>query len=177
MVLLIQGDITDLRQYASNERSEAALRLTNLFRSPMPIVLKDGLKSRFLDENLIHRSSRGEFMRSKSEVIIANVLHAKGVNYVYEQPLVGSDGKTRYPDFTIEDADSGDTYYWEHCGMLQQEAYRKRWEHKLNWYRAQDILPREEGGGNQGTLIITEDDPQGGIDSQHIYAIVQQLSM
>ena len=56
-------------------------------------------------------------MRSKSEVIIANLLHAKGINYHYEEPLE-FDGITNYPDFTIEDGSTGKTYYWEHLGML-----------------------------------------------------------
>jgi hypothetical protein len=47
-------------------------------------------------------------MRSKSEVIIADQLIAAGVDYEYEAPLLGADGATRWPDFTIEDADTGE---------------------------------------------------------------------
>ena len=69
-------------------------------------------------------------MRSKSEVIIANLLHANRINYRYEEPLeVG--GLTKLPDFTIVDDNTGERYYWEHLGMLSDGAYRRRWEEKV----------------------------------------------
>jgi hypothetical protein len=58
----------------------------------------------FLEEGLIHRTTRGELVRSKSEVIIANLLHALRITYAYEQPFTRQDGSVRYPDFTVEDA-------------------------------------------------------------------------
>jgi predicted nuclease of restriction endonuclease-like RecB superfamily len=128
-----------------------------------------------LDDRMIHRSGKGEPMRSKSEVIIANALAAEKIEYVYEQPLVDADEQTRYPDFTIDDADLGITYYWEHCGLLTNPHYRQRWERKLDWYRAQDILPYDEGGGTGGTLIVTEDEPNGGINSQQIQARIDEI--
>jgi hypothetical protein len=114
-------------------------------------------------------------MRSKSEVIIADALAAKNIAYVYEQALTDPDGQTRYPDFTIEDADSGITYYWEHCGLLNNEHYRRRWERKQAWYRDQGILPEEEGGGENGTLIVTKDQLDGGINSQEIKALIDRV--
>ena len=39
--------------------------------------------------------------------------------------------------------------YWEHCGMPHDPDYKSRWETKLKWYRAHDILPHEEGGRRQ----------------------------
>ncbi len=50
-------------------------------------------------------------------MIIADRLAAHDIDYAYEQYLtIGT--TTKYPDFTIEDMESGETYYWEHCGML-----------------------------------------------------------
>ena len=47
---------------------------------------------------------------------------SKGLpDYAYERPLVAADGSTRYPDITIEDAESGTTVYWEHLGILEVE--------------------------------------------------------
>ena len=113
-------------------------------------------------------------MRSKSEVIIANLLHAKGLAYLYEEPLE-IDGVTKYPDFTIEDDDSGVKYYWEHLGMLSDEGYWQRWEIKKEWLRSHGILSREEGGGSTGTLIITQDSLDGGIDSEAVLQLVEEL--
>ena len=66
--------------------------------------------------------------------------------YRYEEPLERN-GITKYPDFTIEDDDAGETYYWEHLGMLGNPIYQKRWNEKLAWLESQGIIPKEEGGG------------------------------
>lgn len=83
--------------------------------------------------------------------------------------------KIRYPDFTIEDAESGLRVYWEHLGMLHDPAYRDRWERKLAWYWEQGILPWEEGGGPNGALVITRDDERGGVDSAEFERIVREV--
>lgn len=49
-------------------------------------------------------------VRSKSELTIADRLYSNKIDYLYEQPLTIG-GKTRYPDFTIEDSESGRKYY------------------------------------------------------------------
>ncbi len=170
VVVLHQGSATDLQKLSSERFSAAAARLTNLFTPPKPVKVGDI----FLEEHLIHVTSRGEAVRSKSEVIIADHLHANKVNYHYEHPLE-MDGLTKYPDFTIEDDDAGITYYWEHCGMLSDLAYRKRWEQKRQWYRDHGILPYEEGGGPKGTLIVTKDSLAGGISSQEILGVVRKV--
>jgi hypothetical protein len=133
------------------------------------------VRDRFLEDRLIHRSGKGEPMRSKSEVIIADALVAAGVDYEYETKLIGLDGETRWPDFIISDSESGATYYWEHCGMLMDPDYAKRWERKRSWYRSQKILPLEEGGGERGTLVVTRDDERGGIDSHAIRHKIEEL--
>lgn len=172
IVILHQGDQHELRRYTTDYYSETARRLTNLFVAPQPVVLED----RFLEDGLIHKTMRGESVRSKSEVIIANMLYDKGIrDYQYERGLRASDGSIRYPDFTIEDAESGVTYYWEHLGMLRDPQYRQRWQQKLAWYQAQGILPLEEGGGPNGTLMITQDDHHGGIDSAAIAALIARI--
>jgi hypothetical protein len=66
-------------------------------------------------------------------------------------------------------------YYWEHLGMLKEENYRKQWERKLKWYRSQKILPYDEGGGEKGTLIITQDTEQGGISSEQIKKLIEEI--
>ena len=44
---------------------------------------------------------KGEKVRSKSEVNIANMLHEKGIPYRYEEELQLRNGKIVSPDFTI----------------------------------------------------------------------------
>ena len=81
----------------------------------------------------------------------------------------------RIPDFTFEDDDTGITYYWEHCGMLFDAEYARRWEAKKALYRLHDIVPHEEGGGKKGTLIVTKDDSVGGISSKAIGELIGKL--
>jgi hypothetical protein len=99
-----------LLELTSVERSETARRLKSLFKDPKPVE-HVGI---FLEDGLIHRTARGELVRSKSEVIIANLLHALDIAYAYEQPFVGREGTVRYPDFTIEDAETGQRVFLEH---------------------------------------------------------------
>ncbi len=170
VVILHQGPRAELRKFSSDDRSETARRLTNLFDIPKPIEIE----GRFYEDRLIHRTSRREMVRSKSEVIIADRLAAHNVDYAYEQPLsIGN--ATKYPDFTVEDMESGESYYWEHCGMLHVPQYRRRWEEKLAWYRANGILPREEGVGDRGILIITQDGSNGSIDAANIDRLIAEV--
>ena len=105
--------------------------------------------------------------------MIADKLHAAGIDYAYEQPLVLSDGRTRYPDFTIEDDASGITYYWEHLGMLDDPAYRSRWERKRNEYLQEDIVLFAPDLDADRILIETSDDSGGGLDAQRIAELIR----
>ncbi len=169
LILLHQGTPAGLRKYQSDRHSELARRLTNLFEPPSVRIL-DGVP---FEERLIHVSRRGEPMRSKSEVIVADNLTANDIDYAYEKPLQ-LDGKTRWPDFTIEKADTGQTFYWEHCGMLSNPAYASRWAEKLESYRRNGILPVDEGDGANGSLLVTRDDEVGGISSRDINNIIRK---
>jgi ATP-dependent exoDNAse (exonuclease V) alpha subunit len=170
VVVLHQGSRADLKKYASVIYSDTARRLTNLFEKPRPVEVE----GRFLEERLIHRTRTGVPVRSKSEVIVHDLLTDKGIEPLYEKPLTLG-GVTRYPDFTIDDAASGKTYYWEHAGMMFDPAYRARWEAKKAWYRDHDILPHDEGGGPNGTLVVTYDTEEGGISSQEIDLLISEL--
>jgi len=172
VVILHQGPRADLRRYSLDNYSETARRLTNLFVPPSPIEIE----GQFFEQYLIHRTARGEMVRSKSEVIIADHLFRRPtpIEYVYERPLT-IEGVTKYPDFTIEDMESGRTVYWEHSGMLHVASYRRRWEEKLAWYERHGILPHDKGGGTNGTLIITRDEANGSIDSAKITQLIEQV--
>jgi len=124
------------------------------------------------EDGLIHRTARNELVRSKSEVIIADRLSSLKVEYAYERELK-IDDMSKFPDFTIEDAESGRSIYWEHCGMLHVPAYKRRWEEKLQWYRSHGIVPYEDGTGSRGTLIVTRDDERGAISSADIERIIK----
>lgn len=168
IVMLCQGQLSDIRRLSGDEYSETAKRLTNLFIEPKLVEHK----GKFYEERLIHHTLRGEMVRSKSELTIADRLHTNGIDYTYEQPLtIGQ--QTKYPDFTIDDTESGRKYYWEHCGMLTNPQYRERWDRKLAWYHKNGIEEYEKGGGPNGILIITRDNEYGGISSVEIENVIK----
>lgn len=169
VTILHQGEVSELQQYSKASYSEAAARMTNLFRDPDPVEVE----GRYLEAGLIHRTRKGISVRSKSEVIIADLLYSKQVDFEYEKALeIG--GERKLPDFTIVDSDSGVTYYWEHLGMLQRPSYRKRWEAKKAWYAKHGILDEAEGGGSTGTLIVTRDGDDGSISSKDVEALIDR---
>lgn len=115
----------------------------------------------FRPEGLIHRTERGEKVRSKSEAIIANILYNLGLDYRYEYPIEGqTQPGIRRPDFVFFKQDRK-AFLWEHLGMLGNPNYRSNWQKKLGWYEA--------NGFTQGIdLFITCDGSDGGLDSHHI---------
>lgn len=133
--------------------------------------------SRFFEKGRIHKTKRGETVRSKSEVIIADALASNNIDYVYEKDLI-INNQRKSPDFTIQYR--GVTYYWEHLGMLNDSDYSYNWEKKKNWYRKNDILPDDEGVGKNGVLILSKDDytndsHYGSIDSQEIHQRIEKI--
>lgn len=131
LVLLVEGsDASFLYDLTRPERSETARRNTNLF-SP---GVRDDADDVPYAEHLVHRTIRGELVRSKSELVIANYLHSIGLLYVYERELAGRVDPDRLrPDFSFID-DAGDIVIWEHLGMLDRPDYVAGWDWKRAWY-------------------------------------------
>jgi len=161
LVILYNNEAYHLRNYASSAYSDIARRFTNLFESPEIVEYK----RQFYENGLVHRTARGELVRSKSEVIIANGLFSKKIEYAYEKELdLGEDG-VKLPDFTIEDAESGAVFYWEHCGMMNDATYKARWEIKRKIYEKHGIV--------EGQNLIVSDETKG-IDSQVINNLISK---
>ncbi len=74
-------------------------------------------------ENCIYATNNGEKVRSKSEMMIANLLLEMHLPYQYEKPLF-LDGAWHYPDFTILDLSTRTEVYYEHFGLMDQENYQ-----------------------------------------------------
>lgn len=158
LVLLHEAPLEDIAALGSALYSDTAHRLTNLFVPSDPVVVKEVV----IDSGLVHRTDRGDVVRSKNEVIIANMLHQLNLAYDYEAPFTGSDGRTVRPDFTVS-TDLGETVLWEHLGMLTDPRYVGKWEAKKDWYARNGVLPIEQGGGERGKLVVTDD--VHGVDS------------
>lgn len=167
LVILHEDEVGALRRYTEPAASEIARRMTDLFEEPKPIEVVTDTGPKFLDQHLLHRTSRNELVRSKAELAIAEKLIAMGVPYVYEQPLLLG-GQTRWPDFTIEDDASGITYYWEHLGLLSDPAYARRWAIKRQAYLADGIRPLEQASDADRMLIETQETEGSGLDMMDV---------
>jgi hypothetical protein len=184
--ILHQGPLDAILAYRHYSFSDIAARFTNLLREhnpqhvPSPVGLPAGvlpLSRGFLEERLVHRTIRGEMVSSKSELAIANILYSleleRHLTYVVEPPLPFTDNaKGRWADFQI--TCRGRTWYWEHCGMLEDESYRRRWARKEKLYQANGFV-RYSKGNPEGRLIVTEDDSIDGLDSQAIASLARNL--
>ncbi|MBR6683752.1 MAG: hypothetical protein IKL38_05365, partial [Firmicutes bacterium] len=95
-----------------------------------------------------HPTLKGDFVRSKSEALLANLLYLNGIEYEYEKPLY-LNGHRIHPDFTIKQP-GGRELYWEHLGMAGDAGYDRNWSKKSRIYAENGI---SEGNG----LIITRD--------------------
>jgi hypothetical protein len=129
--LLVEEDVGALLSLRRRERSQLSRINSSLFGfSPLPDELLS--LGDWYAEGRVHRAVSGHLVRSKSEVIIANLLHDRGVPFEYEKPLFAADGTFYLPDFTIQA--KGETWFWEHWGRLDRDAYRNRAEAKRGWY-------------------------------------------
>ena len=91
-------------------------------------------------EGLIHICKAGKYLRSKSEVIIANALYERQIPFRYECFLELGEVVV-YPDFTIIDPGTDQTFYWEHFGMMDDEKYITNWNQKMKTYILNGIIP------------------------------------
>ena len=171
IIILYNQEPYHLLNYSTDENSAIATRFTDLFADIFkgegpdlrPNIVQVGDK--FFEEKLVNKTVRGELVRSKSEVVIANALHYNGLDYEYEPELV-LEGRVKRPDFKVEDYDTGVVWYWEHCGMMTDPHYKKRWEDEKAFYEKNGIVE----GKN---LIVTYDDEKGGLDSSLVDQIIK----
>lgn len=159
VILLHDGSVDDLVELAHPRHSETARRLTDLFIASAPTLIEIDGHPEYFDANLVHVTSSGVMVRSKNEVIVADILDkVAGGRWRYEVLLRGDDGTHVRPDFTVS-RPSGVPVYWEHLGMMNQPSYARRWAEKLEWYRANGVVPALDSHG--APLTDVKDGPNG----------------
>ena len=144
--LLVEGDISPLISLRRPEKSHLARISSSLFTF-RPVREELQQMGGWYEEGKIHQTLADFMVRSKSEVIISNMLHERGIPFKYEVPLFASDGTFYLPDFTI--TWRGEEWYWEHLGLMEQEKYRNHWETKQVWYNKffpNNLVTTQEGG-------------------------------
>lgn len=120
---------------------------------------------------VLHQTSCGLKVRSKSEMMIVELLISHGIEFEYEKPLEiyneGGQKITIHPDFTFRTR-SGKWIYWEHLGRLDLEEYRQDTIWKLQRYFENGILPSIN-------LLLTVDDLDGSLDMSTIIGTIEYL--
>lgn len=124
-------------------------------------------------ENLRYETEKGEMVRSKSEVIIANILyqHRKHLLYKYECPLemmIGGSLQVIHPDFTILNLHTGNICYWEHAGRMDDARYVNDFVKKMNLYIENGVIPGED-------VIVTYETMNSPLNIHNVKVLVKRL--
>ncbi|MGN0404153.1 MAG: hypothetical protein ACI4F1_02910 [Bariatricus sp.] len=111
-------------------------------------------------------TAKGERVRSKSEVIIADTLCREGIPYRYEYPLYLRGTGRIYPDFTTLNLRMRKEILWEHLGMMDDFEYAEKAIQKIGVYERNGIFPGEG-------LILTYETKKQPLNSKTIMLMVQ----
>lgn len=88
-------------------------------------------------------SDRGERVRSKTEMIIANLLNRENIPYRYEYPHCLEGNYLVYTDFTILNVRDRKEILWEHFGMMDDPGYVQTTIRKITAYQLSGFYPGE----------------------------------
>lgn len=113
-----------------------------------------------------HKTASGNIVRSKSEVLIDMALYTHKIPFRYECALLLGD-EIFYPDFTIRHPHTGETYYWEHFGKMDDEKYAKNTGSKLQFYIAHGIIPGVK-------LITTYETKEKPLSSETVETMIKE---
>lgn len=113
--------------------------------------------------NKIHKTESGIWVRSKSEVIIANILYRSAIDFQYEEKLYYNTNQWKEPDFTI--IHNGKTWYWEHLGLLGDEQYNENWQEKKQIFKDLGVFDN---------VIITK---ESAVLSSQVNQLIKKIAM
>lgn len=165
--LLIQRDAGALIDMRRRERcwlSRINSSLLGWHIAPAQLLKLEG----WYEAGRIHEALSGDMVRSKSEVIIANMLHERGISFLYEKPLFAPDGTMYLPDFTL--IWNGEQIYWEHVGRISDRKYLEHWNEKKLWYE-------KHFPGRLRTTFERTADPVTGVSTTRLDVSVQADSV
>ena len=124
-------------------------------------------KKGFREDAPEYFTNKGEQVRSKTEILIANALQKHQVPYHYEKPLKLNRYGIIHPDFTVLNVRRRKEMYWEHLGMMDDEGYCENALERINAYEMNGIFP---GDG----LILTHETQKNPVNSKMIEKMILQ---
>lgn len=130
LTLFIEGDSSPILSMSQSSSSQLNRINSSIFTfKPIPNEL---LLPGWYEDKKVYKTLTRYMVRSKSEVIITNMLFDRNIPFRYEEPLFANDGSLYLPDFTV--TWEGEDWYWEHLGLLNKPEYLKDWNKKEEWY-------------------------------------------
>jgi len=150
--------------------SSEFLNLLSPYFSPLSQELDNWMKSPYENnskhpEHLTHKVGPDEYVRSKSEAMIAQAFKQHKIPYRYECKLMLGEIEI-YPDFTLRHPRTGEVFYMEHFGLLDKPDYVKNMHSKLQLYTSYNIMP----GIN---LILTFENSEHPLTFEEIEMIIE----
>ena len=115
----------------------------------------------------LFRTDKGNLVRSKSELIIANKLLEAGIPYRYEARLTLG-GVILHPDFTILDVKHRREVYWEHFGLMDDLDYVTENLNRVNIYAHNGIILGDR-------LFLTMESKDIPLDMENVDKIIALL--
>lgn len=138
LFIFIQKGAKDLMLYARGI-SHVLSRQTSIFEAPEEKRRK------------YYPQKGAKPVQSKIEWIIFTALRNSGLRFEYEKPLkLKNLSYEIHPDFTVT-LPTGETFYWEHLGMLDTRKYYRDWQERKDQYKRHGLLDN----------VITTDDLEG----------------
>ena len=108
-------------------------------------------------------TAKGERVRSKSEILIADALNRHNIPYRCEFPVYSGGVIYAAPDFNCLNVRLRKEYYWEHLGKMGDEGYADTNKDKLDKYTLEPgfdetrlIITMETGNKPLNTKVIEE---------------------
>ena len=161
---------------------ESLLEERKQFVEPVRVTAKEQLRRwqaeiyepyRKYSENLKFETDKGEMVRSKSELIIANILYRnrKHLLYKYERPLeLQTNGAfvVIHPDFTILNIRTGKMFYWEHAGRMDDPRYSNDFVQKMNLYMENQLFQGED-------VVVTYETMTNPLNIHNVNILVQKM--
>ena len=172
VIILHQGPLVEYRRYAGDEYSEIARRMTNLFCGSAA-ARNSRQRPTTLPRGRAHPSNRARRPRAvevragdcRQAARPRHRLHLRTASLAvqWSHPLPGlHDRGSRARRHLLLGASR----------YAPRPGYKARWDVKRTEYLECGIGPHEDGGGPEGTLVETRDEPGGRLDAAEIAAVI-----
>ena len=115
-------------------------------------------------------TKRNERMRSKTEIIISDILTDLSIPYLYEFPIYLRGKGWVFPDFMVLNVRLRLVRYWEHLGKMSDPEYCAENLDKILHYERNGIFPGTD-------LIITHETAENPVDTRLLVQIAKHYCL